>query len=196
MQRLPCSVAIIAGGQSKRFGSPKYQAKIGDLRLIDFSLHLARDLSSEIMIISGLPEIRQAFTLPVFDDVFPQCGPLGGIHSALLHGTRDWLAVLPVDMPLLKSEFYHTLWENRRGNVPLVAKTAKGIEPMVSLWPRTVLPAIERALSGGRFKIHELLEKLSAVQVFFSPEDTIHFFNVNFRDDLERMQELLLRSRP
>ena len=186
-----CSVAIIAGGQSKRFGSPKYRAKIGRLRLIDMAVSLARQLSPDIMIISGLEAIKKEFALPVFADRFPRCGPLAGIHSALIHATTEWVAVLPVDMPLLKAEFYFRLYEQRKNNTPIVAETDKGIEPMVSLWPRSAIPAIERALKDKQFKIHFVLQALSAVHVLFPKEESIHFFNVNFKSDLNLIKGFL-----
>ncbi len=191
-----CSVAIIAGGQSKRFGSPKYRAKIGRLRLIDMAVSLARQLSQDIMIISGLEAIKKEFELPVFADKFPRCGPLAGIHSALIHATTEWVAVLPVDMPLLKAEFYFSLYEQRKHNTPIVAETNKGIEPMVSLWPRSAIPTIERALKDKQFKIHSVLQALSAVQVLFPPKDAIHFFNVNFESDLNLIQAFLSEDTP
>ena len=186
-----CSVAIIAGGQSKRFGSPKYRAKIGRLRLIDMTVSLARQLSPDIMIISGLEAIKKEFALPVFADKFPRCGPLAGIHSALIHATTEWIAVLPVDMPLLKAEFYFSLYEQRKHNTPIVAETDKGIEPMVSLWPRSAIPTIERALKDKQFKIHFVLQELSAVHVLFPKEESIHFFNVNFKSDLNLIKGFL-----
>lgn len=186
-----CSVAIIAGGQSKRFGSPKYRAKIGRLRLIDMAVSLARQLSPNIMIISGLEAIKKEFELPVFADKFPRCGPLAGIHSALIHATTEWVAVLPVDMPLLKAEFYFRLYEQRNSNTPVVAQTNKGLEPMVSLWPRLAAPIIEQALKDKQFKIHFVLQELSAVHVLFPKEKSIHFFNFNFKSDLNLIQGFL-----
>ncbi len=186
-----CTIAIIAGGKSKRFGSPKYRAKIGNLRLIDMALSVARQLSPNVMIISGLEAIKQEFDLPVYSDEFPDCGPLAGIHSALLHASTEWVAVLPVDMPLLKADFYIRLQEQRKANMPVVAKTDKGLEPMISLWPRSVIPTIERALQNRQFKIHFVLNELSAVHVAFPPKDRIHFFNVNFESDLNLIQALV-----
>ena len=183
-----CTVAVIAGGKSKRFGSPKYRAQVGHLRLIDMALSVARQLSPKVMIISGLEAIKQEFDLPVFEDEFADCGPLAGIHSALLHATTEWIAVLPVDMPLLKADFYFRLQEQRKANTPVVAETVKGLEPMVSLWPHSAVPTIERALRNRQFKIHFVLEALSAVHVEFLPEDSIHFFNVNFESDLNLIQ--------
>jgi len=186
-----CTVAIIAGGRSKRFGSPKFKAKIGNKRLIELVLDLAYRISTECMIISGLEEIREQFNLPVFDDVFPQCGPLAGIHSALVHAKTEWIAILPVDMPLLKESIYLKLWTNRRDNVPVAARTDRGLEPMVSLWHQSAIPTIQNALENRKFKIHQMLETLHAVFVLFPLEENIHFFNVNYPNDLQLIRSLV-----
>ncbi len=191
MEQNECTVAIIAGGKSRRFGRPKYQAQIAGRRLIDFALDVALQLSPEVLIVSGLESIKNAFDLPVFDDEFPNCGPLGGIHAALKRMRTKWLAVLPVDMPLLKAEIYHELLKHRGGKGPVVAKTSKGVEPMVSLWPRSALDVIEHALQTKQFKIHDVLDSLAATEVPFPPDESIHFFNVNFESDLRLIAKVL-----
>ena len=191
MEQNESTVAIIAGGQSRRFGRPKYQAQIDGRRLIDFALDVALQVSPEVLIVSGLDAIKNEFEFPVFDDEFPHCGPLGGIHAALKRMGSEWLAVLPVDMPLLKAEIYHELWKHRHEKRPVVAKTSKGVEPMVSLWPRSARDAIEHALQTKQFKINDVLGELAAIEVPFPPEESIHFFNVNFKADLRLIAKIL-----
>lgn len=189
MKICDCTVAIIAGGRSKRFGSPKYKAKIDGLRLMDIALQLAQKLSEKILVISWIEALKEELPFPVVDDLFPGHGPLAGIHSALHHCKTDWIAILPVDMPLLTTDVYARLSEQRKGQTPVVAQTAKGVEPMVSFWHKANLPVIERQLKKKELVIHQTLGLLNAQRVEFPPEQQMRFFNVNFPDDLKVIRQ-------
>jgi len=87
--------AILAGGQSSRFGSDKAEAPLGAKRLID---HVAAALRPQVdaLIVTGGPS-RAGFTC-VPDRPAPGLGPLGGLHAALHESPRlgfDWVLTAP-----------------------------------------------------------------------------------------------------
>lgn len=47
------TVAIIAGGKSNRFGSPKAQALFNKKPLIDYAVKLAKSISEQVIIVNG-----------------------------------------------------------------------------------------------------------------------------------------------
>ncbi|NOX89967.1 MAG: molybdenum cofactor guanylyltransferase, partial [Calditrichaeota bacterium] len=126
----------------------------------------------------------------VYRDIIPGCGPLGGIYTALNNFDSDWLAVLPVDMPLLDAEIYFHLWKQREDQRPVVAKTKKGIESMVSLWHKSNLSFIEERIKIRQWSIYRVLNEMNAVQVNFPPEKQIQFFNINYKEDLELLKSI------
>jgi len=86
------SAAIIAGGKSRRFGSPKALAVLGNSTLIDYAIHTAGAISEEIIISYGEENLFAGKTIPVIPDAIPDCGPLGGIYTVLLHAKTPWVA--------------------------------------------------------------------------------------------------------
>ncbi len=178
------SAAIIAGGQSKRFGSPKPQAQFLGKSLLNWSLELAQKLSSHILLIaSDIPD-EHGDKWSVFKDIIPDKGPLGGILTALKYMPTDWLFILPVDMPLLKPAIYYRLWEERVTNKPVVAVSNSGIESMVSLWHRSNSSVIEQSIRSNKLKINQILRELKATQVSFADQFPLSFFNINFEEDI------------
>jgi molybdenum cofactor guanylyltransferase len=77
--------AILAGGQSRRFGSDKAAALIGDVALLD---HVARALAPQV---TALVVVGRSW--PGLDSVAdrpgPHLGPLGGLCGALHHAATN-----------------------------------------------------------------------------------------------------------
>ncbi|MHB2155051.1 molybdenum cofactor guanylyltransferase [Calditrichota bacterium GD2] len=190
MKITEASAAIIAGGKSRRFGSPKHQALFCGRPLIEWSIELAASLSERIILIASEKQLEQKFGLPVAEDVVPGKGPLGGILTALKHIETEWLFVLPVDMPLLKKDIYFKLWERRKNGRPVVAVSDTGIESMVSLWRRSHAALIESLIMSDQLKINVALRKLNAEEVFFPAEFSVFFSNINFKEDLGRLEKI------
>ncbi len=185
------TAAIIAGGQSKRFGSPKYRAQFAGKTLLDWSLQLAQTLSASVLVVSNDQRLAKEQRFPVYADVMPGKGPLGGILTALVKMSTEWLFVLPVDMPLLQAEVYQTLWENKSDQRPVVAVSENGVESMVSLWHQSNAQTIKRLLLAGQLKIHYALKTLQAIEVSFSTDSKLLFSNINFQEDLQRLEKFL-----
>jgi molybdopterin-guanine dinucleotide biosynthesis protein A len=192
------TAAIIAGGESRRFGNPKALARLGSRALIDFSIDIARAISETIVLNFAEADIFRGREIPLVKDIFPGCGPLGGIHTVLQHVNTSWVAILPCDLPLLDPRVYRVLFERRKNNRPVVTLSEQGLEPLISIWPVTALFRVEKFIMQGNYKLHFVLKELQAVEVFipehlpdYSPEI---FFNVNRKEDLEKIRDIFDKS--
>ena len=72
---------ILAGGKSTRMGTDKAFVDYDGRTLLLRALDLARSVATDVRIV-GSKEKFAAFG-PVVEDIFRDCGPLGGIHAAL-----------------------------------------------------------------------------------------------------------------
>lgn len=183
------TVAILAGGKSRRFGTEKAMASFGKQTLMDIAIDLARKLAVHIFVIGDMKAHRLPGDIALHADKMPGNGPLGGIHSALDHAITPYVFLLPCDMPLMIQDVYLELASHRGENRPIVAVSHSGLEPLVSLWPRDALPTIERRLLAGRTSPIEILDELHALKVRM-PEalDSYHpdiFHNINTRRHLK-----------
>lgn len=193
--KLPLTMAVIAGGKSTRFGRDKGLALVKNRSLIDYTLQTARQLSDTIILIYGKEVLYGGLNIPIFFDVFPDCGPLGGVHSALIHASTEWIATMPCDMPLLIPDIYHILYGLRQLNRPVVAVSHRGIEPLVSIWHRSAAVEIEKALRKKRFSMQESIFSLKATTVLLpavmKDYREYYFTNVNYPEDLTEIENYL-----
>jgi molybdopterin-guanine dinucleotide biosynthesis protein A len=194
------SVAILAGGQSTRFGEPKASAFIGNQTLIENSIMIGELITTNILIIKHPQQEIGEPSVPTIGDIIPDCGPLGGIYTALENIKTPWLAVLPCDMPFITPEIYEIIFTHRNENKPVVAVSENGIESLVSIWPKSLSTELQKHITKKEFTINKLLKKFNAVQVSipetfmdYQPE---FFFNVNYKKDLEDIDKIsrLLKS--
>lgn len=189
------SVAVLEGGKSSRFGNPKAEARLLGRRLIEWACDLAICLSDDVMIVGTGVSRSLHHPVQYIADIHRDCGPLGGIHSALLHSKQDWLAVIPTDMPMLNGQIYEQLWENRQTHRVVAVRVAWGPVPIVSLWHKSLIFQVEQCLLSGERALFRVQQKLGARWVDITYENTeeeeLTFANVNTPSDLIRIQYYL-----
>ncbi|WP_239804780.1 molybdenum cofactor guanylyltransferase [Croceicoccus hydrothermalis] len=129
---------VLAGGQSRRFGSDKALALLDGETLIDRAVRQLRAWCGDVVVAGRV----EAPATTVADWPAADMGPLGGLAGALRHA-RDggYGAVLacgvdsvglPADTPALLSP----------------GPACFSSQPVVGLWPVTTLPVLERLLTG------------------------------------------------
>ena len=186
--------AILAGGQSQRFGAQKTKAFLGKKTLLEIAIDLARQLTDSILVIGEVESDRMTKYITIHADIMPGSGPLGGIHSALAFSRTSYTAILPCDMPRMIPEAYNALASHRSLNRPVVAFSHTGLEPLISIWPKTAVAAIEHRLSTGHTSPIEALYELDCVEVHLPrvliPYDPSIFLNINTRRDLETASKI------
>ncbi len=185
------TAAILAGGKSRRLKQDKLYLLYQGRRLLDHAIGLAAEISPHIIVVGNSPvkDLPQGVTLAA--DVFAGKGPLAGIHAALTQAATKYVAVMPVDMPFLSADVYRRLWQNVHPQKPVVAKSAKGIEPLVSIWPAALAGELEQWLRKGRLGVHVYLKEVQAQVADFgvsaSETDKRLFVNINTPDDLRNL---------
>ena len=127
---------------------------------------------------------------PVIKDVFPNCGPLAGIHAALLASSAELSAILAVDMPFVSAKLIGFLFAAAENSdaIVTVPRTRTGLQPLCAIYRRAFASTAERALQEGRYKVDaafanltlRIVDEPELTQASFSEDD---FFNVNSPDD-------------
>lgn len=187
-------VAIVAGGQSSRFGSNKALTLIDGRAIIERVIGAASDLSDDLYLVTNTPELYQYLGLRMVADLKPEGGALRGLHTALSSTEKTWVLCLACDMPFVKAPLLKNLvaltqtFESRDWGA-VVPRHPGGAEPLCAVYRREVcLPELERLLAGGRYRLQGLLDLLS-VRYVEPPELTdidsylVSFVNVNTPDE-------------
>ena len=182
---------ILAGGKSTRMGTDKAFVDYDGRTLLARALDLARSITPDVRIV-GSPEKFAPFA-PVVEDIFRDCGPLGGIHAALRASSSELNLMLAVDTPFISWAFLQYLISQARGApeaAAVVARDGAGWQPLCAIYRREFAGAAESALLAGRNRIDLLfdavrtrvIEREELEDAGFSPAI---FRNMNTPEELE-----------
>jgi molybdopterin-guanine dinucleotide biosynthesis protein A len=192
------SVAIQAGGESRRMGRDKALMPFLDTTLIERVISRVAPLGDEILITTNSPQQYLAFNLPLYTDIMPGKGALGGLYTALMTAKYPFVIVVACDMPFVNAGILEAAVSRLHLDKADVAipQTGKGYEPFHAAYRReTCLPAVEGALQAGEKR---LISWFAAVKVAPMPESEllrydsrlVAFNNLNTLEDFEEAEAL------
>jgi molybdenum cofactor guanylyltransferase len=193
------SGVILSGGDNKRFaGITKANVVIDGKTIISRMISTISVLFDEIIIVTNKPEEFQQFIqYKIVADQYLKVGPLSGIHAALKASSNDAIFVFAGDMPFLDkeiitdqiNEFY------RREHDVLIPKVDHFIEPLHSIYRKSVLNDLERFLSERRSRaVRDFIGEgnVGYLQIPKSEKTEIAFANINSPSDLARINPVIL----
>lgn len=191
MEPLSLTGFVLAGGKSTRMGRDKAVLSLNGRTLLETALAAARSVAREVFIL-GPPRLYQDFA-PAIADVFPGCGPLGGIHAALAQTKSEFNLIIAVDTPFLSAGLLRYLAERALASRPVVTAPEVNAypQPLCAVYSRDFLPIAEQALKAGNYKIVPLFPRTGTLLIAetelarfaFTAE---MFENLNTPEDLER----------
>ncbi|MGE5612197.1 MAG: molybdenum cofactor guanylyltransferase [Bacillota bacterium] len=189
------TLAILAGGQSKRMGFSKATLRIGHTPILEYLLDHFRWLGPTLLVTSPAnqhPPGWDCFDREVSDPV-SGIGPLRGVVTALEHSSEAHAVLVTVDMPWVRSEQLLWLVESFRRlddalGLMLIRSgpsTAK-IEPFPSIFQTKAAPLLREMLSAGQRSVQGLLRH-GGFQSLPAPEawDERIWTNLNHPTDFE-----------
>jgi molybdopterin-guanine dinucleotide biosynthesis protein A len=151
---------VLAGGQSIRMGVDKALVELDGEPLIKRMLSIARLLDPGARVVGG-GEKFHSFA-EVVEDEFSGCGPLAGIHAALLSSGSDLNLILAVDMPFVRPQFLRYLLDRAAASSALV--TVPHVEgrwqPLCAVYRRDFAEVAGKSLREGKYKIDPLFRKV------------------------------------
>jgi molybdopterin-guanine dinucleotide biosynthesis protein A len=180
---------ILAGGQSRRMGQDKALLEFGGRTLLDRALALANAVAPAVRIVA--PQERFLTIARTIEDVFPDCGPLGGIHAALMCTATELNLVLAVDLPFVEAGFltYMIAQASQVSALVTVPEAGKGLQPLCAVYRRDFREVAERALKKKKNKIDALFADVET-RVIAEPEITRMGFPVKMFQNLNTPEEL------
>ena len=193
--------AILAGGASRRFGSPKALAAVGG-RIIGERLRDAlREAVGRVVLVTNEPELYADLQLPSRPDGHPGAGPVAGIETALRWAEeegRPGALVAACDMPFLDPRVLRLFVDCSRRSSPdaVAVRMDDGRSPPLCAYLSVrCLPAMERVLAGDDRSVRALLSSvvttwLPAEEIARFRDPETMFFNVNTPDDLRRAERI------
>lgn len=199
--------AVLCGGGSRRFGSPKWDAPLDGVRLLDRALACQRRAFGDVIIVAARNFTGAGEGVTVVHDEWEDRGPATGIHAALGEAQRRGLEgvwCLPCDAPFANPELGRRLAARAfdgAGAVFPASHGPLGFEPLFGWYRTTCRDVLARLLADGSPSMSMVARALSRTELLsleeveaISPAE-LQFLNVNTPEDMALAERYLPQSR-
>jgi molybdopterin-guanine dinucleotide biosynthesis protein A len=190
------SAFILAGGKSSRMGTEKAFLDWAGGPLLMHMLVLATQVAGQVKIVGD--RAKFAAFAPLVEDTYPGCGPLGGIHAALMNSDAELNLILGVDLPFLDAALLNYLVSQAEDSraVATVPFAAGHYQTLCSIYRKEFSATAEQALQAGKYKIDALFPKVSLrlvdeKELAGAGFNITAFRNLNTPDEWERAKREL-----
>ncbi|PKP52196.1 MAG: hypothetical protein CVT92_09995 [Bacteroidetes bacterium HGW-Bacteroidetes-1] len=182
---------ILAGGKSSRMGAEKALMKLDNREMIAWPLALLKKFCSQILISANSSNFDH-LQLEVVPDVYPNCGPMAGLHACMLASSADDFLVISCDMPFVNETIIKQLLSLYPLNQAVIASYKEETIPVCAYYHRSVLPLLEQELEAGLLKMKRFIDKTDHAFVHFNnPELILRLSNINTPEEYEQALKLL-----
>ena len=193
---------VLAGGQSKRFGKDKNQAKLGNITLLEHVLTKVTKKFEKILIISN-----QNLNLKMLNSItiIPDCiqgnlGPLVGVLTAMKWIKKNnkqyqWIATFPSDTPFFDTSIIEKYKSRISLNESLLyfARSNQKRHNIFGLWSVKLMDTLENDLINNNFrKVEKWADKIGVETINVKIDKFDPFFNINTKTDLKEAEKILI----
>ena len=192
----PVTGVILAGGKSRRMGANKALMQLGEDSLIGHIIRRMRLVTDELLLITNSPTEYAHLDLPMYTDIIPNTGALGGIYTGLTSASHDAVICVACDSPFLEPKLLTYLvsvlgeydavmpYTSNHNDTQIILQTLCGV------YSKRCLPIIASMLQASELRVHALQEWARVQSV--SPEvwqkldpEGMSFFNINTPADFD-----------
>jgi molybdopterin-guanine dinucleotide biosynthesis protein A len=171
---------LLLGGMSRRFGSVKALAPLGEETLAERGWRALGDAFPHRLAV-GKAADQLGFPFPLLDDGISVRAPIAGVVAGLREAPTEVSVFLPVDCPLVTAEAL----------LELAEACADAAVPQTGSLPgayaKSALPVLEARLAAGEVALDEAFTELDVRTVELDPD---LLANVNTERDLDRLRAL------
>jgi molybdopterin-guanine dinucleotide biosynthesis protein A len=192
------TLAIQAGGESRRMGSDKALLPFLGQPLIQRVLSRLAGIADEILITANQPERYRFLGITPIPDLMPGTGALGGVYTALGAASHMYVAVVACDMPFASPElFAYELATIRVADADVaIPRSEAGTEPFHAIYRRdSCLPHVWNALQAGKRRVDAWFDEVNMCYLKMEEIEPysrqgLAFLNINTFEELQAAVEL------
>ena len=183
---------LLAGGKSRRMGCDKLSLPQNGTTVLEAAVKRFSERFDKVSVsvddAARYPEISAA----KIEDIYKRCGPLGGLHAALVNETDSGVFLAAADLPFSSPEIALKMIEMCTDYEICITADENGqYEPLFGFYSKSVLPTAQELLKSGIYKMTKLYEKHRTLVI--SPDsfgevwDSKSFENMNCPEDFDRL---------
>lgn len=141
--------ALLVGGASTRFGSPKAIARYEGETLAERGHRILAEAFEHVIVVGKAADGLE-LPFPVLDDGSETRAAIVGVAASLRLANADCVVVLPTDMPHVTAELLRALADAAEGAEAAVPHSG----PLPGAYCRSALPVLEQRIASGDLALY------------------------------------------
>ena len=151
---------ILAGGKSVRMGQDKAFIEVNGVPIILRVFAVLSQLFRETIIVANEKEPYAQLNIPVYSDLAPGQGALGGLYSGLIYSAFPYSFCVACDMPFLNRAVIEYLLTRVEQYEAVVPRTSDGLQPLHAIYSKKCLEPIRQILDQKKTKIMDFYPRI------------------------------------
>lgn len=184
---------ILAGGKSSRMGgNHKGNLLLGEETFVQHIVREMAPISDQIWISYGNEVHAEYENCKIVQDIYKDCGPMGGIHAGLKKAENEKVIIVACDMPFMRAEFFERLLREMEDATDVIIPIVDGrIHPLAAVYKKRILPVVETQIQSGNYRLRHILDQVNTkyVDVSDNAEMVEMLRNINNTNDYFMMQK-------
>lgn len=185
---------VLAGGESRRFGSDKALAAWNGKTMVESVVEIISGMFPSNLVVVKKPESFQFWgktNVRVVKDMISEPHSMGGIWSGLSHAETEHVFVCACDMPFLQPKLVKDLWDAGRGYDAVIPVWREKPQPLCGIYSKKCRGVMECLIKDQRLKIQELFS-IVRTRFYLEPEvrsadpTGLSFVDLDTRHEYER----------
>jgi molybdopterin-guanine dinucleotide biosynthesis protein A len=178
------TIVILAGGKSSRMKQDKGLMLVNGKPMVQHLIDVSQSLKLKTILIANNTEYT-AFGIPVYEDVYKESGPLGGIHSGFTHSQTPRIIVLSCDTPFVNTALIKHLIEASNSHDITVPRHGFKTHPLIGVYSRNILNLLIESIDNNNLRVIDLIKKTIHLTLDVTTTFSADIFeNINTKKDL------------
>lgn len=178
---------ILAGGKNSRMGTDKGLLKIDGKNIIERIIEELKKTVDEIIIISNQKKYDY-LGFKVYNDIIKNCGPMGGIHTALTYSETKKNLIVSCDMPFLSKNIFDIIVNSSsKCDIAIPEHDGGKLEPLCAIYSKSCLDTFAKLIENEDWKLKNALKYFSVKKNSFIknklPKNC--FLNINTSEEYQ-----------
>lgn len=189
-----CCAVLLRGGKSRRMGRDKALLPWKGSTFLETVASRLEFLDEKYLSVAAAGSnydqdslTDQWVRLP---DLIPDCGPLGGIYTALETCVAEWALVVSCDIPVVEQQFLRMLLEERSDDIDIIYPlTPDGRMHMTcAVYRKAIAPILHKQIEKGDNRLRVLPDFCRAKAIRIEQPDLIRMVsNINTGEEFEKI---------
>ena len=160
----------MAGGKSRRMGKNKAFLTVNGETFLAHLLGQLSEFEEALLSVDSaekysgevIGELSKGETIKLVEDIHPDCGPIGGIYSALRCCRSDYLLAASCDMPFFQKDLarYMISFVDDYHDAFVVVTRGECAQPQCAIYNTRAADILEGQIKNGNYRLFNALAKM------------------------------------